>query len=293
MKKRKNNYTLPKNLFNVFLDLVPKSKTKRFTKSNIQIYNMYIHRIRTGCQYRELGSDWENVYYRVKKWEKLGLIEEILKMIHRHLKLFESEEYILIIDSQTIQNTKYSREGGYDGNKKLYGLKRCPLVDIKGNLLDIFVYPASAHERFCLEESLRILKAKEAFKNKKIYIYADKGFFGKEYTKRLESEFSISLKIMEIDYHDINKVNAKTKEKWKDMLPLAKEVYQEESKLIKARNKEKSQVRNVVERYFAWLRDYRLLNMNYERYFSSHRTDCKLASATIILRRAYGSSSNK
>ena len=196
----------------------------------------------------------------------------------------------MIIDTQSIPNSKYSIEKGYDANKKISGLKRLPFVGLNGELLDIHIYPASMHERTCLEESLRTLQAKDTFKLKQIYIYADKGFFGKLYILRLEQEFNIKLKIMEIDYHDIEKVNTNTKNKWKDLHPIAKQVYKEESNLIRKRNLEKSKVRNVVERYFAWLREYRLLNVNYEKYFSSHRTDCILASIAMMIRRGFASS---
>ena len=290
MKKRINTYTLPRNLYKVFLDLVPRSKTKPFHKSNIQIINIFIRRVRTGCQYRELGADWKSVYYRIKKWEELGIIDKLLELIQRHLNLFLSEEYILIMDTQSIANTKYSHEKGYDANKKISGLKRCPFVGIKGELLDMFVYPASDHERTCLEKSLESLQARKIFENAKITIFADKGFFGKEYIKKLELKFGVTLKIMIIDYHDINKVNANTKNKWKDMHPIAKQVYIEEGEIIKKKNKQISIIRQVVEHFFAWLRDYRILNFNYERYFKSHRTACIIAAITILFRKAEGSS---
>jgi hypothetical protein len=288
MKKNSNNYCLPRNLYTAFFDLVPKSKTKPFLIPNVQVFNQYLKRIRTGCQYRELCSYWKDVYYRIKKWKELGFIDELIKLIHRHLRLFESNEYILVLDTQSVPNTKHSLQGGYDSNKKIYGLKRCPFVDIDGNLLDIFVFDANMHERTCLENALKLIYDKGLFKDKVIYIYADKGFFGKEYIKRLSDTFGVRLKIMEIDYHDINKVNKNTKNKWKDLHPIAKKVYDEESEIIRKRNKEKSKIRNVVERYFAWLRDYRLLNMNYERYQESHRVDCMLASIVIMLRKAKG-----
>jgi transposase len=283
--KKHNNYSLPKNLYGVFSQSLPKAKTRPFSISNNIVFNAYTKRLRTGCQYRELGKNWGKVYKRIKKWEKMGVIDKILQCLLSHLNLLQDDYLILLFDTQSIKNSKYCNFKGYDSNKSISGLKRCPLVGCRGELLDVFVFTADTQERVCLEESLRILKDKKTFENKIVYIYADKGFFGKQYIQRLQAEYDIKLKIMEIDYHDLNKVNRNTKEKWKDLSELAKKVYEEESKRIALENKRKSKIRQFVEHYFAWLQDYRLLNMNYERKIESHRTDVILASIMIMIRR--------
>ncbi|MGL4759266.1 MAG: hypothetical protein ACRCXZ_08065, partial [Patescibacteria group bacterium] len=95
----------------------------------------------------------------------------------------------------------------------------------------------------------------------------------------------IVLKILEIDYHDQKMMNNNTKAKNKNISELAKKVYEEESKLIKQRNIAISMVRKVVEHFFAWLGDYRLLAVNYERYIESQKVDIQFAGISILSRR--------
>ncbi|MGL4759558.1 MAG: transposase [Patescibacteria group bacterium] len=285
MSYHKNNYSISRKLYGILEDLLPEATTRPFKISNLKVLNYVLKRVRVGCQFSNMGKHQKAIFARIKSWREKGVITIILKELHKYFKLFEDQELILIVDTQSVKNSKTAIIGGYDANKKVFGVKRCPLVGIDGDLFDVFVYPANVTEKSCLELTLRSIQKDGILDKKKLYIFADKGYFGKEYISKLEKEYKVVLKVLEIDYHDQKMMNKNTKEKNKNLSAFAKKVYEEESKLINQRNVAISTVRKVVEHFFAWLGDYRLLAVNYEKYIESQKTDIQLAGILMLSRR--------
>jgi len=117
-----------------------------------EIFNGILYLTKTGCQWRLLPKDfpkWELVYYYFQSWRKAGIIEKILQLLGRCMKGRKAQPTVGIIDSQSVKSTLVSsrEHTGFDGGKKIKGVKRHIIVDTLGNLLCVMVHPASMADR--------------------------------------------------------------------------------------------------------------------------------------------------
>ena len=85
------------------------------------------------------------------------------------------------IDSQTVKGTEVGGERGYDGGKKLSGVKRRIVVDTLGSLLVVVVSAALADDGTFAPEVLRRMTAEHRARLK--LVWAD----GKYHNRRLEA----------------------------------------------------------------------------------------------------------
>jgi len=120
-----------------------------------EITNGILYLVKTGCQWRMLPKDfpkWQLVYYYFKRWQSEGIIKKIqhflVKKIRQHQGRDEQPS-IGIIDSQSIKSTLVSsrEHTGFDGGKRIKGIKRHIVVDASGMLLSVRIHPASMADR--------------------------------------------------------------------------------------------------------------------------------------------------
>lgn len=217
--------------------------------------NALLFIVRTGCQWRNLPSNWPNwqaVYYYFDKWKTNGLLEQInLALNKSDRKVQGREEWpsVLCIDSQSVRLSPMIYESrGIDANKKVNGRKRQLLVDSDGRIWAAHAHAANLGDGpaglfltadiLCLDERLK-------------KIYGDQAYNG-VFAKKMK-EFGIGFE------------RASRPESTRGFVPVAK--------------------RWVVERTIAWTNYFRRLVKDYEYTTSSSVAWLYLANTQLMLQR--------
>lgn len=106
-----------------------------------QIVNSILWLLRTGCQWRNLPTEWPNwqtVYYYFRRWKQDNTFERInlaLNQLDRKRVGKEAYPSVVCIDSQSIKLAPMIWENrGLDANKRVNGRKRQLIVDTQGRL---------------------------------------------------------------------------------------------------------------------------------------------------------------
>lgn len=245
-------------------NFLPKVKTKPFTKNQSHILNLIIHRLRTGSQWRQLCNNWEIVYYHFQKWIKLGVFKAMLYIITNEVQLL-----YFVCDTQSIKNTNRPELKGYDGNKKVAGIKRIIITNQFGEIVYCKIFPANVNDSKILSLTLQNLP----YQHDRIVILADRGFIGTKLQAEC-NELNIHFTPMKRKLHQDKSEHR-----------IAKAILKEEKELVSNFNKQISKKRFVVERSFAWLQNFRLLNLNYERKSETHEAMVLLASVCLKVKR--------
>lgn len=228
-------------------------KRKHSLKS---IFNALLYVIKTGCQWRMLPNDfpkWELVYYYFRKWMNDERFDNILDSLRTKARLQlnqNAKPSLGIIDSQTVRWGNNRALNGYDGNKKIKGIKRHVVVDKNGFLIAVMVTVACFHDSTCVMQLLRVLK--DSYHNIKTII-ADGGYRG-EVIKSVLNKYKILLKIV---------LRPKEKDKANDFQPIHK--------------------RWIIERTFAWFENKRRLTRNYELLMETSEEMVKIAAIQLLL----------
>jgi len=220
-----------------------------------EIVNAIFYRVRTGCQWRLLPSDfppWNHVWYYYRTWRDDGTLERINRQLGRAVRIQaerDPEPSVGIIDSQSIEATEMGGEKGFDPAKMVKGRKRHVLTDTLGLILFVVVCAASIADSDGAE-----------------YIFQEtNGRFRRLRTILVDQGYKSWL----VDF---------AKQWFGIIVDIVKRSPGERDFVVQPQ-------RWKVERTFGWLDWSRILSKEYERTTESSEANIYLASIRLLLRR--------
>ena len=195
--------------------------------------------------------DWRHVWYYYKKWTDDGTWERLNDALRRALRQLvgkEPDPSLGILDSQSVKATEAGGERGYDGGKHINGRKRHILVDTLGLLIVLVVHAANIQDY----DGARQVLQKASEKSSRLQKVLADGIYPKNgLVEWVKQHFHFIVEIVSRD------------KAHKGFVVLPK--------------------RWIVERTFAWLGRYRLLNREYEHLTQTSQSDVYIASIRMML----------
>jgi putative transposase len=223
-----------------------------------EVVNALCYMTKTGCQWRMLPHDfphWYHVAYYFYKWRDDGTLERINDHLREEIRIAVDKEHepsVGIVDSQSVKTVLAGDERGFDAAKQVKGRKRHCMVDVLGLLIVVMVTAASVQDSDAGQELAIDVKEKTGRLKK---IFADQGY-----------------KDWLVDWIA----------KWQDfVLELVRKPPEQQGFQVHPK-------RWIVERFFAWLGNFRRLSKDYERTVESSEGMIYLASIRLMTRKLAG-----
>lgn len=218
------------------------------------VWDSIMYLVKTGCQWRMLPRDfpkWQLVYYYYSKWANAEDFDLLLSRLREEIRVNRNqnkEPSLGIMDSQSVRWGNNRALNGFDGNKKVKGIKRHVVVDKNGFLLAIMVTVANVHDSKAVELLMRTLSY---FLSPIKVILADGGYRG-EIIELVKNRFGYLINV--VMRNDDKKTPYKTVSK-----------------------------RWIVERTFSWFDNDRRLCRNYELLMENSENMVKLSVIKFLL----------
>lgn len=141
--------------------------------------------VTTGIPWRALPHDftvsWSATHQHFTKRTRRELWQRVLTMLRRQDRIAEGRHEhptAAVVDSSPVQSTPVPGPRGFDGTKKVDGIKRHILVDTAGRLLAAHVTAATVQDRAAFAD-LHALNPCPSVAQ----VWADKGYTGQAATK--------------------------------------------------------------------------------------------------------------
>ena len=169
--------------------------------------------------------------------------------LHRRSEHRKSETSFIIVDAQSVKNTETAEQKGYDGGKKISGIKRHIAVDTQGLPHAMAITTANVSDKAAAKEMLESNAQRLSLVNN---VLVDGGYNGAPFEEFIFKTLDATVEVAKRSELHTFEVIPK---RW------------------------------VVERSFAWIERCRRLWKNCERKLSTSLAMLQLAFISLLLRR--------